>query len=286
MQALAKERRSAVASLQRHTEPAADESAGTSPRDVSALPPPSAQPSSSELHARARAAALARSTGAHGVSHSAAAGLSRSSSAELSTLLTSVAELQQQLKHSAAPAAGVAALGAQDLGQVAAAAAVAAAQAVKKDSDSELSQVLKAVLLQQSRLGQSGGAEGPAGAWVPWRHQGGVHVQGQLLVPGSATRSATTATPQVRLACPWPLAWSQGAKAVRPPISCRRRDRPLPLWAWLTDCMPRAVVHCMLQGAGPTPTTKGFDQKNVTCRSLTISQSRHTISHRHVTAGP
>lgn len=39
------------------------------------------------------------------------------------------------------------------LTQVAAAAAVAAAQAVKSDSDSELSQVLKAVLLQQSSLG-------------------------------------------------------------------------------------------------------------------------------------
>lgn len=42
---------------------------------------------------------------------------------------------------------------AETLTQVAAAAAVAAAQAVKHDADSELSQVLKAVLLQQSRIG-------------------------------------------------------------------------------------------------------------------------------------
>lgn len=41
----------------------------------------------------------------------------------------------------------------ETLTQVAAAAAVAAAQAVKHDADSELSQVLKAVLLQQSRMG-------------------------------------------------------------------------------------------------------------------------------------
>eukprot|EP00892_Ulva_mutabilis_P006878 jgi/Ulvmu1/4562/UM002_0290.1 len=44
-------------------------------------------------------------------------------------------------------------LAAETLTQVAAAAAVAAAQTVKHESDSELSQVLKAVLLQQSRLG-------------------------------------------------------------------------------------------------------------------------------------
>lgn len=44
-------------------------------------------------------------------------------------------------------------LAAETLTQVATAAAVAAAQSVKHDADSELSQVLKAVLLQQSRIG-------------------------------------------------------------------------------------------------------------------------------------
>jgi hypothetical protein len=99
--------------------------------------------------------------------------------------------LQQRLAHAEQAALQVqtSRLGTHDIGQVAAAAAVAAAQAVKKDTDSELSQVLKAVLLQQSRLGVTGGRQMPMagadGLGVPWAQQsmGDVHVQGRLLVP-------------------------------------------------------------------------------------------------------
>jgi hypothetical protein len=205
MRAFAQKRDTMVASLQRHSRSHGQLTDDSSPRDALAVPVPSAQPSSSNLHARARAAVLSRTAPGE------AQGWRRSSddtSMDLGALALTMQSMQRQLEQSAGVGAHAPSLGVHDLGRVAATAAVAAAQAVKKDSDSELSQVLKAVLLQQSRLGlaagrgQGGGSglgvnEGADAGWVGKQSQGNVHVQGQLLVAPSSV-PCSTATPQVR----------------------------------------------------------------------------------------
>ena len=124
------------------------------------------------------------------------------SARDLSAIASSVDALQRKLEeHHLLGHRHMGSLGPQDLGQVAAAAAAAAAQTVRQESHAELSQVLKAVLLQQSRLGGGAAHAGASAATTPWAvhtAQDNVHVQGQLLIPPEpGTRPVASATPQV-----------------------------------------------------------------------------------------
>ena len=163
------------------------------------------QPSSRELHEAARAAALQRRrppVQPHPQSH--ANGIrGDGSSADLSAIMHSVEALQRKLEdHQLLSHRDMASLGKQDLSQVAAAAAAAAAQTVKQESHDELSQVLKAVLLQQSRLGAAPGMPHGGALMHPMAQsvQDNVHVHGQLLIPPAGTGQApSSATPHVRI---------------------------------------------------------------------------------------
>jgi hypothetical protein len=200
MHAQTQHRASVISSLQRHAQPHTVNSGSAQASAHTAQPDASTQLSSSELHARARAAALAHSAARTHAHAQAGTTAEAAATEDLGALAQSVRLLQQQLQH-VNSASQFQQLAARELSHVAAAAAVAAAQAVKKDSDSELSQVLKAVLLQQS----SGAAGGPGlaghvpGAWVMQQAQDSVHVQGQLLMPPAAcSQFAGSATPLVR----------------------------------------------------------------------------------------
>lgn len=115
---------------------------------------------------------------------------------------------------------------AETLTQVAAAAAVAAAQAVKHDADSELSQVLKAVLLQQSRMGISNSA------LVNAVGPGLLAAMGQekCIGPRVAGHRLTEAAPQA-IAAP-----HSATPVVRFPSANRRN--PLAI-------LPLVLIHCI-----------------------------------------
>ena len=206
-QALAEQRHAALDSLQQRvrTDIAPTTEASSAQHEANQTQPQLCQPTSRELHEAARAAAVLRQRRPQvhpHPQHSMPAVRGDGSARDLSAIASSVDALQRKLEeHHLLGHRHMGSLGPQDLGQVAAAAAAAAAQTVRQESHAELSQVLKAVLLQQSRLGGGAAHAGASAATTPWAvhtAQDNVHVQGQLLIPPEpGTRPVASATPQV-----------------------------------------------------------------------------------------
>jgi hypothetical protein len=201
LQAMAKRQREAIASLQRHAIPSpAVSQLTTDTPTIQHYQPDPQPPPPRVLHMQAKSA-IACNTVVASIPQSVLSAQEHPQTVQV--LERELKALQQRLEQAeqAAMQFQTSQLVTHDIGKVAAAAAVAAAQAVKKDTDSELSQVLKAVLLQQSRLGMAGGHQLPAtgaavmGAPCAQQSMGDVRVQGHLLVPklrGMCTVASTT----------------------------------------------------------------------------------------------